>query len=174
MKKNKGRINVLKKILVIAFVISLLANHIMILGEFSNIALATEVEWQSDFTSNVRTEDDGQINPEDEGETDTSENTTNTNNEEQSVEELPVEEISEENTAEVSEENVVENEENQTSEEIVSEEEKNEVDLNTTVPEETQPELSEEELQALQEISANTGLQINKLIKYDNESGKEL
>lgn len=172
MKKNKGRINVLKKILVIAFVISLLANHIMILGEFSNIALATEVEWQSDFTSNVRTEDDGQINPEEEGETDTSENTTNTNNEEQSVEELPVEEISEENTAEVSEENVAENEENQTSEEIVSEEEKNEVDLNTTVPEETQPELSEEELQALQEITANTGLQINKLIKYDNESGK--
>ena len=170
MKKNKGRINVLKKILVIAFVISLLANHIMILGEFSNIALATEVEWQSDFTSNVRTEDDGQINPEEEGETDTSENTTN--NEEQPVEELPGEEISEENTAEVSEENVVENEENQTSEEIVSEEEKNEVDLNTTVPEETQPELSEEELQALQEISANTGLQINKLIKYDNESGK--
>ena len=170
MKKNKGRINVLKKILVIAFVISLLANHIMILGEFSNIALATEVEWQSDFTSNVRTEDDGQINPEEEGETDTSENTTN--NEEQPVEELPGEEISEENTAEVSEENVVENEENQTSEEIVSEEEKNEVDLNTTVPEETQPELSEEELQALQEITANTGLQINKLIKYDNESGK--
>ena len=170
MKKNKGRISVLKKILVIAFVISLLANHIMILGEFSNIALATEVEWQSDFTSNVRTEDDGQINPEEEGETDTSENTTN--NEEQPVEELPGEEISEENTAEVSEENVVENEENQTSEEIVSEEEKNEVDLNTTVPEETQPELSEEELQALQEITANTGLQINKLIKYDNESGK--
>ena len=170
MKKNKGRISVLKKILVITFVISLLANHIMILGEFSNIALATEVEWQSDFTSNVRTEDDGQINPEEEGETDTSENTTN--NEEQPVEELPGEEISEENTAEVSEENVVENEENQTSEEIVSEEEKNEVDLNTTVPEETQPELSEEELQALQEITANTGLQINKLIKYDNESGK--
>ena len=174
MKKNKGRISVLKKILVITFVISLLANHIMILGEFSNIALATEVEWQYDFTSDVTTDanqenlEGGVVEGENPEAADTSENTTN--NEEQPVEELPGEEISEENTAEVSEENVVENEENQTSEEIVSEEEKNEVDLNTTVPEETQPELSEEELQALQEITANTGLQINKLIKYDNES----
>ena len=57
MKRGKMKHFMLKRILVLAFIISLLSNHIMILGEAANIALATEVEWNSEFTSDVRTDD---------------------------------------------------------------------------------------------------------------------
>ena len=57
MKRGKMKHFMLKRILVLAFIISLLSNHMLVLTEAANMALATEVEWNSEFTSDVRTDE---------------------------------------------------------------------------------------------------------------------
>lgn len=155
MKRGKKKHFMLKRILVLAFIISLLSNHIMILGKITNIVLATEVEWNSEFTSDIRTDEnqlDGEISDEQEQELVSEENNTN------------------EETTPESEENLSENKATEEQQEEISEE-KSDIDISDEEFVENKV-LSEQEIEALKDIKVNTELNINKLIKFDNEDAK--
>lgn len=150
MKKGKGNLSILKRILVLTFIITLLSNYITIISEVTSIAYASEVEWKADFTSNLNAL------------------TKNLNQEENLVKNEEV--ISEQN------DNSTDVEEIKKEEELQQEEPK-ENEENATTDESVQniPEneaLSEEEIEKIKQIQVNSGLEINKLLKFDNESGK--
>lgn len=155
MKKGKMKHFMLKRILVLAFLISLLSNHIMILSEVTNIALATEVEWESEFTSDVTS---GESQPNEEN-LDTQEEVKDQNEAQQEI-------------------NNTTNEVAASEEEILSENEiieKSEENSNSDISDDEIVEdkvLSEDEIEALKDIKVNTELEIEKLIKFDNEDAK--
>lgn len=148
MKRGKMKHFMLKRILVLAFIISLLSNHMLVLTEAANMALATEVEWNSEFTSDVRTDE-------------IQENEENSDNQELENEV--------ENTTENDEITIPEDENSESENEEAEPSEEN-VDVNEEEVE--VKELTEEEIEALKDIKVNTDLNINKLIKFDNENGK--
>ncbi len=166
MKKGKMKHFMLKRILVLAFIISLLSNHILILSEVTNIALATEVEWNSEFTSDVKNDEfvDNEENSEN-GELVNEENDSNeeefSGNEENSSENEVIEEQQEEQTDEQTDEQTEEKSEENSNNSDITEEEIVEDKV-----------LSEEEIESLKDIKVNTSLEINKLIKFDNEDAK--
>ena len=164
MKRGKMKHFMLKRILVLAFIISLLSNHIMILSEVTNIALATEVEWTSEFTSDVRTDEiQENENNQDEQEPPNEENTDKENNAEENNENEVIPDV-QEPESEKSEE-IGEDLENNNSEE------NNDADVSDEEVEEVK-ELTPEEIESFKEIAVNTNLNINKLVKFDNENGK--
>lgn len=149
MKKGKGNLSILKRILVLTFIITLLSNYITIISEVTSIAFASEVEWKADFTSNLNAL------------------TKNLNQEENLVKNEEV--ISEQNDNSTDVEKI--------KEEELQQEEPKENEENATTDDSIQniPEneaLSEEEIEKIKQIQVNSGLEINKLLKFDNESGK--
>lgn len=164
MKKGKKDFLMLKRILAITFIITLLSNHIMILGEIGNIALATELEWQSEFTSDVKNESaqENETNSEESNITEENQNSVVPDSQEDSSTGESSEDGNEENNAQIPPEN--------DEEQVVSE--NNEVDLNDEEVVNDEAALSEEEIEAINQITANTELDVNKLIRFDNESGK--
>ena len=160
MKKLRKDFLMLKRILTITFIITLLSNYIMILSEVGNIVFATDIEWQSEFTSNVKNDDLQEISNE-------VNESTNENNENSNVDENTTSQDQTITEGDSTQENSGEN--------IEITPEYNEIDLenSTNLNTDTEEEqLSQEEIDKIKQVTANTELDVSRFVRFDNENGK--
>ena len=160
MKKLRKDFLILKRILAITFIITLLSNHILILSEVGNIVFATDLEWQSEFTSNVKNDDLQEISNE-------VDESTNENNENSNVDENAISQDQTITEGDSTQENTGEN--------IEITPEYNEIDLENSTNLNTDTEekqLSQEEIDKIKQVTANTELDVSRFVRFDNENGK--